>query len=66
MRRYSQSGGAMLTPYEQARRYDNNLPASKGTLNEHNCGKQARPPARAVVQKVFCKKKRFSYFILMS
>lgn len=28
-RRYSQSGGAMLTPYEQARRYDNNLPASE-------------------------------------
>ena len=28
-RKYSQSGGAMLTPYEQARRYDNNLPASE-------------------------------------
>ena len=28
-RKYSQSGGAILTPYEQARRYDNNLPASE-------------------------------------
>ena len=28
-RKYSQSGGATLTPYEQARRYDNNLPASE-------------------------------------
>ena len=28
-RKLSQSGGAMLTPYEQARRYDNNLPASE-------------------------------------
>ncbi len=28
-RKLSKSGGAMLTPYEQARRYDNNLPASE-------------------------------------